>query len=293
MVLFDEQNNDIHRVHEKILKKIEEYNELMNSAIEGPNCIDPLICKSDCCHIKIDIPKFLAQYYINQNLAIEENFTRGDVFSFKIAVDPKTSKCSFYDKSINGCSLHQSKMKPPQCWIYPTGFSNDPSDDKKFAENGTIRCKKIEGWKILDEEKTFMAQKILLDYIKVCEDEFKIENSKENIRIRLKEMENALMKIPPSKIAGIKDGWSSFSYLSSEGISLKIKKICDNIGTNSSICNYNYLECPKICQEVVFKIISNLLSQVMNFIGKNGANEDYSFQDLWVLEGKKKSNEKF
>ncbi|GAG76255.1 unnamed protein product, partial [marine sediment metagenome] len=36
---------------------VQQFNSLMKSAIEGPSCIDPHICKGDCCSIKIDVPK--------------------------------------------------------------------------------------------------------------------------------------------------------------------------------------------------------------------------------------------
>ena len=173
------------QIEQNMLKKVNQYNLLMKNAIEGPNCINPKICLADCCHIMIDVPKFLAEYYTENDLATKEDFSRGDLFSFKINVTPANSKCVFYDKELNGCSLHSTMHKPPQCWIYPTGFSNDPGEEKSFADDGTIKCKKASGWKIIDVTKTKEAKRIFDDYVAYCENEFAQETVKERIKERL------------------------------------------------------------------------------------------------------------
>ena len=67
-------------VADKFWSIVKKYNALMNSAIEGPNCLD--ICHGDCCSIKIDIPKILAKEYIKKGYAKKSDFIRSDVFSF-------------------------------------------------------------------------------------------------------------------------------------------------------------------------------------------------------------------
>ena len=99
---------------------IEKYNSLMSEAIEGPDCTDPKKCKGDCCSIKIDVPKVLAEEYIKRGYASKDDFIRSDVFSFHLRFDENTGKCFLFDKEKNGCSVHNSGIKPPQCWIYPT-----------------------------------------------------------------------------------------------------------------------------------------------------------------------------
>jgi hypothetical protein len=71
----------------------------MASAIQGPNCIDEKICHGDCCHIHIDIPRILANYYIEHNLAIKENFIRGEIFSFNWQFDLKILNVFFMDNN--------------------------------------------------------------------------------------------------------------------------------------------------------------------------------------------------
>ena len=161
-----------------LLNIIKEFNQIMSSSVMGPDCTDHEICHGDCCHIKIDIPKLLAVYYTNIGVADPENFERGDVFAFNLAVDPRNSKCFFYSRSINGCSLHRTLMKPLHCWIYPTGFSNAPSEEKKISDDGTISCKKTNGWMVTNEVKAQKAFELLQDYVKYCRKEFPCKGSR-------------------------------------------------------------------------------------------------------------------
>ncbi|MCP4761864.1 MAG: hypothetical protein GY870_08780 [archaeon] len=262
-----------------IFKKIGMFNELMSTAISGPNCLDNSICHADCCHIQIDVPKLLAQYYLDNFLASENDFIRGDTFSFKINVTTKNAKCVFFNKEINGCSLHSSGMKPPQCWIYPTGFNNYPSEDKKFDIDGTIMCKKASGWKVIDEEKCKNAQEILKEYIDFCEKEFQEENSDEQIINRLGNIANELILFSPKSIAGIKDSWSKFQLLSAEGISLKIKRLCEIQQKKGKNCVF--LDCNNICSEIAEELSSKLKVDILKYLKENNKKENYSFYDLW------------
>jgi hypothetical protein len=55
-------------------------------------------------------------------------------------------------------------MKPPQCWIYPTGFNNEIGEEKQFSDDGTIKCKRASGWWVIDIEK---KQKRLINCFKI------------------------------------------------------------------------------------------------------------------------------
>ena len=46
----------------------------MSSAIEGPDCLE--VCSGDCCSIKINVPKVLADEYINRGYADKNDFIR-------------------------------------------------------------------------------------------------------------------------------------------------------------------------------------------------------------------------
>jgi len=148
---------------ERFWKIVKIYNNLMREAIDGPNCTDLSICHGDCCSIKIDVPKILAEEYIRRGHATTDDFIRSNIFSLHLRFNDKTGKCFLFDKKINGCSVHGSGIKPPQCWIYPTNFS--------IPKNEEIRCKKVSGWKIVDKEKAEKAELLLKEYITFCENE--------------------------------------------------------------------------------------------------------------------------
>ena len=188
-------------------------------------------------------------------------------------------KCIFYSRNINGCSLHETLMKPLHCWIYPTGFSNTPSEEKKISEDGTISCKRATGWKVTDEKKTKKAFELLQIYVKYCVKEFETENSSARIKERLKKIKEKFKLFPPKSIAGITDGWDGFEPLLAEGISLKLKKFCN--ATCSVKKDSIYMECENTCPEVASNISENLLQETLNFISKNGAKGFYTFFELW------------
>ena len=251
---------------------VEKYNDLMNSAIIGPNCIDPNICRGDCCSIKIDVPMILAKEYIKRGYAKKKDFIRSDVFSFVLRFDESTGKCFLFDNAINGCKVHNSGIKPPQCWIYPTNFSN--------PENKEISCKRAKGWKIINSEKTMKAEKLLQKYVFLCQLEAKKERNKlnnrkgkiqkRNSKNTMKYLKKRLKKIPPSQLGGFQDTWDRFEVLSAEGLSLQMKKFCYH---NNKECPYlpaDFLECKTICEKIANKLINFLHSHIYNYIKKEG-----------------------
>ncbi len=263
-------------VNDKFWQVVKKFNTLMKYAIEGPNCIS--ICHGDCCSIKIDVPKILAKQYIKQGYAVKDDFIRGDVFSFKLRFDDAKGKCFLYNKEINGCSVHNSGMKPPQCWIYPTNFSNPTHKD--------ISCKRINGWKIVNTKKAKEAEKLLQYYIFLCKLEAKKEAKAIITRLNNNSCENNLRNLlkqtPPSRLAGIKDTWDCISVLYAQGMSLQLKKVCQKFNKK---CEYlvdnNFLECPSICEQISNKLIDFLQQILVNYIKNNIDSEgEYPFIKL-------------
>ena len=251
----------------------------MSSSIKGPNCVD--FCHGDCCSIKINVPKILAKEYIEKGYANKEDFIRSDVFSFQLRFDDDKGKCFLYNKNINGCLVHTSGIKPPQCWIYPTNFSN--------LDLKEISCKRASGWKIIDPEKTHNAEEYLEYYVFLCKLEAKKELKKIRKRINSsnskKLLKELLMKTAPSRIAGFKDNWDYISLLPAEGISLQLKKLCRELNQN---CDKEFLECSSICEKICEKILS--LQQNLNlFVKMNGPDTEgkYPFIKLFEFWGKK------
>jgi Fe-S-cluster containining protein len=264
----------------------------MNSAIEGPNCIDPQTCKGDCCSIKIDVPKVLANEYIRRSYADINDFVRSNVFSFQLRFDEKTGKCFLFDKEINGCSIHDSGIKPPQCWIYPTGFSN--------PDGKPIRCKRVAGWSIKDIQKAKQAGDLLKTYIFLCKIEAKKElryiqkrlndSDKKISKSSLYSIKKELKKIPPSGLGGFKDLWENIGILPAEGFSLQMKKFCVQTNKNCQFLEDNFIKCPNICETIANKLVEFLQENLAVYVKKKNADVSgeyplyklFSFKNLYV-----------
>ncbi|MFX1419920.1 MAG: hypothetical protein ACFE9N_13460 [Promethearchaeota archaeon] len=248
-------------VNDKFWEVVKNFNILMRNAIQGPNCLS--VCQGDCCSIKINVPKILAEEYIRQGYAKKTDFIRGDTFSFKLRFDEQKGKCFLYDKGINGCIVHDSGIKPPQCWIYPTNFTN--------PENKELSCKRANGWRIIDPDKAMEAEKLLKYYIFLCQLEAKKEVKLLQDRLRNISAENhlkeVLKKTPPSQLAGFRYTWDNLKTLSAQGISLKMKQFCMKFNKQ---CKTKYLECKNICDKLIIRILDFLQQNMIHYIQKNG-----------------------
>jgi len=274
----------------QFLSLVKKFNELMADAITGPNCIDRKICRGDCCSIKIDISKELAEEFIKMGIASKEDFIRSDVFSFHLRFDEQTGKCFLFDKELNGCKVHNTGIKPPQCWIYPTNFSTPRGEESS--------CKRAGGWKIIDLQKTKRAEELLETIIEICKSEAKDELKQ--IENRLNHTINSknstgknylidkLMKFPPCKLAGIRDTWDRFEGLPAQGISLQLKKFCQQHARECKYLPGDFLECKGICEEIAGKLIKFFNSTFNDFIEKNGPDTEgsYPFYKLFKIAEK-------
>ncbi len=263
-------------INELFWKIVKKFNYLMKSAIEGPMCVDPSICHGDCCSIKIDVPKVLAKEYIKRGYATKEDFIRSNVFSFHLRFDEEKGKCFLFDKKINGCSVHNSGIKPPQCFIYPTNFSN--------PEFKAIDCKKAEGWKIVDTIKTKEAESLLEKMVFLCQLEAKQElkkiekrmgkNSGEKSIENLKKLKDSIRQVAPSQLAGFKDSWDHFLPLHAEGLSLQVKRLCNKLNPKCEYMPEDYFECKFICDIVTNGLIDILHNNLIPFVKEYGVSEE-------------------
>lgn len=269
---------------------VREYNTFMQSSIEGPNCIN--VCKGDCCSIKIDIPKVLAEEYVRRGYANKTDFIRSDILSFQLRFDFDTGKCFLFDKKLNGCNVHKSGIKPPQCWIYPTTFSN--------PENKKISCKKAEGWKITNPKNTTLAKDLLEKYIFLSQIEAKGELRKIKNRLgnitstnALKKVESLTKKIKelaPIRLGGFVDTWDDFETLSSDGISLQLKKFCSKYNKNCEFIPDNFLDCKNICDKISYELVKLLHNELYHYIKRKGpdVNGEYPLLKLFDFINNKK-----
>jgi len=273
IICFDYYINLVHQNNNYFWFIIKNFNYLMKSAIKGPDCTDPDKCKGNCCSIKIDIPKVLAEEYIKRNYANREDFIRSDVFSFELRFNEKTGKCFLFDVELNGCKVHNSGIKPPQCWIYP--FFNFPNPNRVL-----ISCKKLSGWEIIDHEKTLKAEKLLERYNFLCKLEAKAEikgvknrlgcKSKQEENKKVERLKQLLMEIAPSKLGGVIDKWDNFDILLAEGFSLQMKKFCLKYNSSCPLLPNDFLECKSICKDIANRFILFLHQNLIDFIKLNG-----------------------
>ena len=244
----------------------------MKSAIQGPNCTDPSICKGECCSIKIDVPKVLAEEYIKRGYAEKVDFTRSNIFSFQLRFDEDTGKCFLFNEVLNGCSVHNSGIKPPQCWIYPTDFSNSSTNE--------ISCKKISGWEIIDYQKAKKAENLLKQYVFLCQVEAKKESK--GISKRLGNLVNGILSknlgllhkelrsVAPKNLGGFKDLWARLDLLSAEGLSLQMKKFCVKHNSKCHFLVDDFINCDEICNEIAYKLVEFLQSYLYTYIKMEG-----------------------
>lgn len=259
----------------------------MKASIEGPNCTDPDICDGGCCSIHIDVAKLLAEKYIELGYATESDFIRSDIFAFKLALNPKTNKCVLFDEDANGCIVHETGIKPVQCWIYPTRFSNPDGKD--------INCKCANGWKIIDKEKLQKAEELLDRYKFLCKLEAKKELRLVQERIRYGEQNNLaseIRKFKPSELGGFQDAWNTVKPLSAEGYSLQLKKFCKKHNPDCKHLPNAFMNCDQICERIANELISFLKQNLYEFISENGADTDgeYPFFKLFEFAGLKSYN---
>jgi len=270
---------------------IKEFNYLMKSSIIGPNCIDPLVCNGACCSIKIDVPRVLAEEYIRRNLAREDDFMRSNVFTFQLRFDEHTGKCFLFDKSLNGCRVHDSGIKPPQCWIYPTSFNN--------SEKKIISCKRASGWEIIDGLKTKRAEILLQKYVFLCKIEAlkEIKDIKNRIGKRstpyfdenVKNLLTLIKKVPPSSLGGFRDSWNGLKLLNAEGFSLQMKKFCIEHNNQCLYLPDRFIECKSTCDLIANRIIEFLHENIQDFIRKNDpdTNGEYPLYKLFKFNENK------
>jgi hypothetical protein len=259
-------------VDDKFWEVIKKFNILMQSAIIGPNCLE--VCNGDCCSIKIDVPKILAEEYIKRGYSKKKDFIRSDVFSFKLRFDEEKGKCFLFDKNFKGCLVHTSGIKPPQCWIYPTNFATNFSDPK----HRIINCKKATGWEIINPEQAKEAEELLGYYVFLCQLEAKNEvkaiKDRLNDTLAKKSLEILLKSTPPRQLAGFKDTWDCITTLSAQGVSLQMKKFCKQFNKE---CDLNYMECESICDKIIDGLLKFLQERLFKTVQKEGPDGDGAY----------------
>nr|MDO8118104.1 hypothetical protein [Candidatus Sigynarchaeota archaeon] len=180
-----------------LLSIVSLFNSEMLGNVDGPDCTDRETCKNNCCGIMIDIPSVLAGQYIAKGYLRDKDIRRGDAFAWKLNVHPGTGRCVFYDPSIHGCKIYVDEigLRPPQCAIYPAGYTT-----------GAKACKAGAGpWTINDKRKGEACESLLKVYIAACvgeRDKYReafINDSSASLHPAFRD---TLRDVKPSRIAG-------------------------------------------------------------------------------------------
>ena len=245
------------------------FNRAMLGNVDGPNCTDRNTCNNNCCSIMIDIPHFLALKYIEAMRLRPADVRRGDAFAWKLNVNEGTGKCVFFSPEMHGCQIYVDDLdsRPPQCAIYPAGYTT-----------GAQACKAGAGpWTVRAEELGHACERLMTIYKDFCvverervKDEFlaTLESELETRFARL------LDHVRPSGIAGVKDTWNGIELLPADGTSLSTRMFC------TRDCPTTFFDCDCMCMAAATSIVAFLKNTLPAFIRANDMKEDYTIMEL-------------
>ncbi len=250
------------------LVSIQRYNALVRDNTMGPNCVDPAQCRGDCCSIMIDVPRVLVDLYLDQGWITPAELRRGGPFAFRLGVSDQTAKCVFFDPRLNGCRVHFTGFKPPQCWIYPTGFAK-----------GEKTCKKGYAWDLIDADKAAKAEQLLEEYkaFSLNEVQSEVPLLKSGWNATRPELGKKLKSIPPARFLGMTWVRDGLQPLDAAGYSLQIKAICESSGRG---CTMDFMECGAMCEHVVEAILGRYESHLDLFYQRAECIELLQIRDL-------------
>nr|MDO8084036.1 hypothetical protein [Candidatus Sigynarchaeum springense] len=258
-----------------VFELIAAFNHAMLGNVEGPNCTDRSICNDNCCSIMIDIPHLLATRYIEQGRLGTGDVRRGDVFAWKLNVRHDTNRCAFFSPAFYGCQIYVDDLntRPPQCAVYPAGYST-----------GAGKCKSGAGpWFVKDKATGAACERLMVAYTRYCLDER--DRMKrglvDSIQVALEgHFARMLGQLKPSSVAGIKETWDGFEPLLAEGRSLSFKQFC------LPCCPTGFFECKQVCTAACDRLLDFLNRTMPVFIARHDMKEEYTFMELKeFLEG--------
>lgn len=255
-----------------VLEFIATFNEVMLGNVDGPDCIALGTCKDNCCGIMIDVPDVLARTYVERGLLGPGGVRRGDTFAWKLGTRDDTGRCVFYDPVSRGCTIYVKDLatRPPQCAIYPAGYTT-----------GAAACKGGAGpWRVRDVTTGEACERGMQAYASWCLRE------REAIRASLAttigaritaSIERATPAPPPSAIAGIMDTWDGHAILPAEGRSLAFKRFCTG-------CDAGFLECKAACPAALERFAGFMTGGIGRCLrDPDGLRETYTIVGLdWV-----------
>ncbi len=250
---------------QNILNLVKQINRNATALGEGPNCLDPSFCTAKCCYTSPDLPKTLVNHYIGENWATIDQFELSNTLEFRIKLNPGTKRCVFYDPKLNGCLIHTTDMKPPQCTLYP------------FNEQETKHICRNNYEFIFDTAEMNSLMRIFDEYYDLAKNEFRENNTEAKIRTKLEAQILPILKThKPSEIEGIREDASGFHIHSSLKLSYEGVEYCNAIS-----CEYYYEDCPKVCNSFLDRVIEDLISIIFSRKNKHQITDEYRLRSLF------------
>jgi hypothetical protein len=241
--------------------------------MHGPSCITRETCQGACCTENIDVPQALVKYYCKYGWASSSDFFRGGIFAFQIQVSSITHRCIFFDLQLNGCRLHQTHLKPPQCALYPL----------KHTETSAI-CR-MNYSVTIDSSKEEELHSLFKQYHHCCAGEW--HNRLSHLRFNWdfkRKFPLQLEKVRPSRLLGVQVHKDTCEPLITDNFSWSALSFCDQI--QCVHVTQAYFSCEKICPRMAQLMTQVLRHQIMQFNALYGKMEYYTIEQLsqYILE---------
>lgn len=251
------------------MAQVERFNHLMRAHVTGPDCTRPGICPDSCCSIHIDIPRPLEEWYLDEGYLEPAGLLRRGPFGFQLAVDPVTIRCVLFDPVTRGCRVHFTGRKPPQCWVYPTGF-----------EPGPRTCKAGHEWVFPHAPARAEAQALFRAYNARCLALGKEERERIAREVVARssrgDLVNQLQDRAPATIAGYRIQARGVTLLPAEGRSLVLARLC----REHPECQEEFLQCPRLCTPVAEELVATTLPRLAETVKRAPGTDTFTFRDL-------------
>jgi hypothetical protein len=268
-----------------IIDLVQRINHFSAENIVGPGCIDPEKCLGNCCNTSPDIPKILAQEWVNRGLATVDFFLRTDTLAFRPRINPDTRRCVCFDPEVNGCSLHQHNLKPPQCCLYPIEIADMPQNPYKdkgtFTQPENINCAGHPCRKgyvfTVDASKLAQLEELLAEYFTLTFAESAALKSPSEILEHLQTLlDQTRSSITPNKFIGIKDCLDGYHPLFSVQPAYDLLTLCEELNLGC-----DYFTCTKICETQAENLKKKLATALQGYLSRHHPKDEYYFKTLF------------
>ena len=249
---------------QNILDLIQLINSRARTLTKGPDCLDPRMCNAKCCYTTPDLPKTLVDHYIQKKWMTINQCELSNTMEYRLKLNSETRRCTFYDLHLNGCLIHATEMKPPQCTLYP------------FKERESKHICRNQQEFFFDKTQMPSLMQAFDTYFNLAEQEFKENASPTNIRKKLQqEILPTLKTHKPTEIEGMQENTAGFHVHFSTNRSYEGLDYCDSIP-----CDNYYEDCPRVCNTFVDQVIEDLITSVCSRKANHQITDEYRLHSL-------------